>query len=182
MATLARDVAGRRYALAMLELAREQGAAERWLAAAEGLEALTAEASFVAALQGDGMTDERFASIVREVVPGIGGDELNLFRLLRRKGRLALGPSIASYVRELWDEERGVQRAEVRTAVPLDEASRAQVQARLSAQTGKTVELESVVDASLIGGAVIRLGDRLIDGSTRTRLRMLRERLQHGGV
>jgi len=182
VATLARDVAGRRYALALLALAREQGTMAYWLEAAEGLEALTAEPSFVAALQGDGMTDERFVSIVRQVVPGIDGDALNLFRLLRHKGRLALGPSIASYVRELWDEERGVQRAEVRTAVPLDDAARAQVQARLAQQTGKTIELEAVVDPALVGGAVIRLGDRLIDGSTRTRLRTLRERLQQGSA
>jgi F-type H+-transporting ATPase subunit delta len=182
VATLARDVAGRRYALAMIELAREQGGAEGWLAAAEGLEALTSEPSFGAALQGDGMTDERFAAIVRQAVPGIAQDALNLFRLLRRKGRLGLGPSIASYVRELWDEEQGVQRAEVRTAVPLDEGAQERIRARLAAQTGKTIVLESAVDPALLGGAVIRLGDRLIDGSTRTRLRQLRERLQQGSA
>ena len=182
MAVLARDVAGRRYAGAIMEMARVDGSFARWFDAIEGLDALTSQRSFVNALQADGMTDEKFAEIVRQVVPGITQTELNLFRLLRRKSRLALGPSIASYYREAWDTERGIERAVVRTAVPLDESARAAMAQRLSAETGKQVELEAEVDASLIGGAVIRIGDRLMDGSTRTRLQRLRSRLQQGIV
>ena len=182
MAQLARDVAGRRYALAILEIAREAGTADRWEQAVEGLDALTAQPAYVEALQADGMTDEAFQNIVREVVPDIGQTELNLFRLLRRKSRLALGPSIASFFRELLDEERGVLRAQVRTAVELDDERRQQIQEQLSQSTGKRVELETEVDPDLIGGAVIRVGDRLLDGSTRTRLRQLREQLVHGAT
>jgi F-type H+-transporting ATPase subunit delta len=172
-----RNVAGRRYALAVLDLAREAGDLDRWLRALEGLEGLTANAGYVAALQGDGMTDEKFGAIVRDVVPTIGELELNLFRLLRRKNRLALGPSIASYFRELVDEERNVARATIRTAVPLDEQQRAAIQQRLSQQTGRSVELEAEVDPDILGGAVIRIGDELIDGSMRRRLQRLREEL-----
>jgi F-type H+-transporting ATPase subunit delta len=125
-------------------------------------------------LQSDGMTDERFQEIVRQVVPEIRPAELNLFRLLRRKSRLGLGPSINSYFRELWDEERGIERAVVRTAVELSGDQRDSIAARLSTATGKQVQLEAEVDPSLLGGAVVRVGDRLIDGSTRTRLRSLR--------
>ncbi len=182
MAVLARDVAGRRYAGAIMEIARADGSFARWLDAIEGLDALTSQRQFINALQADGMTDEKFAAIVAQVVPGIAPAVLNLFRLLRRKGRLALGPSIASYYRELWDQERGIERAVVRTAVPLDEAARAAMAQQLSAETGKQVELVAEVDASLIGGAVIRIGDRLVDGSTRTRLQRLRGRLQQGMV
>lgn len=182
MASLARDVAGRRYALAIVELARASGTFEHWGAALDGLEGLTAQSSFVNTLQADGMTDDRFAEIVRQVVPDIAPLELNLFRLLRRKGRLSLGGSITSYFRELWDEERGIERAVVRTAVPLDDAAAAAIAQQLSASTGKQVELTSEVDPSILGGAVIRIGDRLVDGSTRTRLSALRERLRQGAV
>jgi F-type H+-transporting ATPase subunit delta len=126
------------------------------------------------------MTDDRFQEIVRQVVPDIREPELNLFRLLRRKGRLGLGPSIASYFTELWDEERGIERAVVRTAVPIGDAERETIAAQLSQASGRQVQLEAEVDPSLIGGAVIRVGDRLIDGSTRTRLRALRTRLEQG--
>ena len=104
----ARDVAGRRYALAIMAfLDDDESTADAWTEAVDALEALTSEGSYVAALQSDGMTDEQFQEIVRRVVPDIGEMQLNLLRLLRRKNRLALGPSIASYYRELLDERRG---------------------------------------------------------------------------
>jgi F-type H+-transporting ATPase subunit delta len=176
-----RDIAGRRYALAVIEIARANGTFDRWAEALEALDALTSVPGAAAALQGDGMTDERFAGIVGQVQPGISEVELNLFRLLRRKSRLALGPSIADYFRELLDEERGIARAHVRTAVALDDAQREAIQQRLASQTGKTIVLDAEVDPSIIGGAIVQIGDQLIDGSTRRRLQRLRQDLAQAG-
>ena len=174
----ARDVAGRRYALAIMQfVAADPDSAAAWEDAVDGLDALTERAVYVTALQGDGMTDEGFQETVRRVVPEIGQMQLNLLRLLRRKSRLALGPSIASYVRELLDERRGIARAEVRTAVEIDEERRQWFASQLGELTGMQVEVEAEVDPDLIGGAVVRIGDRLIDGSARSRLRALRAQL-----
>lgn len=173
-----RDTAGRRYALALIEIARADGDADSWLAAVDGLASLTAESRFVDALQADGMTDDAFVAIVRRIVPGITPKQLNLFRLLRRKGRLSLGRSVASYFRELMDEERSVLRAVVTTAVDLDSEREAAVKRRLQEQTGRTVELETRVDPAILGGMTVRVGDQLVDGSTRTRLRNLRSSLE----
>jgi F-type H+-transporting ATPase subunit delta len=145
-ATLARDVAGRRYALALMELARADNSFESWARAVDGLESLTQHPQFVNTLQGDGMTDDKFQQIVRQVVPDIGEAQLNLFRLLRRKSRLSLGPSIASYFGELWDEERGIERAVVRTAVAIGDAERESIAAQLARASGKQVQLEAEVD------------------------------------
>ena len=173
-----RDTAGRRYALALIEIARADGDADSWLAAVEALAALTGESRFVEALQADGMTDDAFVASVRRVRPGATAKQLNLFRLLRRKSRLVLGRSIASYFRELMDEERSVVRAVVTTAVELDVERQAAVKARLQEQTGHTVEIETRVDPAIIGGMTVRVGDQLVDGSTRTRLRNLRSSLE----
>ena len=174
-----RDVAGRRYALAIMEIARADGDLDAWLEAADALDALTSEARFVVALQADGMTDEKFAAIVRSVLPGATEKQLNVFRLLRRKSRLSLGPSIASYVRELADEERGVLRAVVTTAVELDAQRLEQVRQRIVTMTGRDrVELETQVDPAILGGMVIRIGDQMLDGSTRARLTELRSSLE----
>jgi F-type H+-transporting ATPase subunit delta len=177
-----RDIAGRRYAAAILDIARQDGDVDGWLSAVDGLEGLTANAQYVAALQGDGMTDERFQAIVRRVVPEVTQNQLNLFRLLRRKNRLMLGPSIAAFFREMVDEERGVVRAEITSAVELDDERRASLTARLREQTGKQVVLEERVDAGLLGGLVVRIGDQLVDGSARTRLRQLRSRLERAAL
>ncbi len=177
-----RDVAGRRYASAVLEIAREQGALDGWVEAIEALESLTSRPEFVAALQADGMTDENFQAIVRRVMPTVTAVQLNLFRLLRRKGRLGLGPDIASFFRELVDNERGIARAVVTSAVELDADRQAQLERRLAEETGKQVTVETKVDPSILGGLIVRIGDRLVDGSTRARLRALRSQLERAAL
>ena len=177
-----RDVAGRRYAAAVLEIAREERSLDGWVEVVEALGMLTAEPAYVAALQADGMTDARFQAIVRRVAPAATPAQVNLFRLLRRKSRLGLGPSIASFFRELVDEERGVARAMVTTAVDLDGERRVQLERRLGEQTGRRVTVETRVDPAIIGGLVVRIGDRLLDGSTRTRLRHLRTQLERAAL
>lgn len=174
----ARDIAGRRYALAAIDIARQDGTLDDWLAALDTLAALTERREFVNALQADGLTDEKFAAIIDQAQPGLGAKQRNLFRLLRRKSRLALGPSIVTFYRELLDDERNIARATVRTAVPLDEERRATVERQLASQTGKQVAVEAIVDPEILGGMTVRIGDRLYDASTRTRLRSLRRELE----
>jgi len=174
-----RDVAGRRYALAIMEIARADGDLDSWLEAADALDELTSEGRFVAALQADGMTEEKYLAIIRRVLPNATEKQLNVFRLLRRKSRLSLGPSIASYLRELADEERGVLRAVVTTAVELDAERLERVRQRIVSMTGRDrVELEAQVDPAILGGMVIRIGDQMLDGSTRARLQELRSSLE----
>ncbi len=174
-----RDVAGRRYALAIMDIARADGDLDAWLEAADALESLTSESRFIVALQADGMTDEKFAAIVRSVMPGVNEKQLNVFRLLRRKSRLSLGASIASYLRELADDERGVLRAVVTTAVELDAERLERVRQRIVDTTGRSrVELETRVDPAILGGMVVRIGDQMLDGSTRARLQELRSSLE----
>jgi F-type H+-transporting ATPase subunit delta len=174
----AREIAGRRYALAVMTIARADDSLDEWQAALGTLESLTQRRQFVDALQADGVTDEQFATAVRQAHAGIGTKQLNLFRLLRNKGRMALGSSIASFYSEMVDDERNVARATVRTAVELDDERRLSLQRQLAEQTGKQVELEMIVDPSILGGMTVRIGDRLFDASTRTRLQSLRRELE----
>lgn len=177
-----RDVAGRRYATAVLAIARQEGNLDGWVEALEALESLTARPEFVAALQADGMTDEKFQAIVRRVLPQATPAQMNLFRLLRRKARLGLGPDIASFFREMVDEERGIARAIVTSAVELDADRRADLERQLARQTGKQVTVEARVDPGILGGLVVRIGDRMVDGSTRARLRTLRTQLERAAL
>ncbi len=63
-------------------------------------------------------------------------------------------------------------------STPTEVAGRYQLERRLGEQTGRRVSVETRVDPAILGGLVVRIGDRLLDGSTRTRLRQLRTQLE----
>lgn len=77
----------------------------------------------------------------------------------------------------LANEARGIVHAEATTALPLDEAQQAQLVAKLSATTGKQIRLKCKIDPSIIAGVLVRIGDRVIDGSVKGQLEALREQL-----
>ena len=114
---------------------------------------------------------------MRRVVGDVSADALSLVLLMVRRGRpRAIQPMIA-YFGELLRRERGIVLAEVRSALPLDDEQRGSVEQRLAELTGERIEMNEVVDESLIGGLSVRIGDRLYDASVRSRLERLRARL-----
>lgn len=108
---------------------------------------------------------------------GVGDMVRNAAMLLLDRSRLPALPHIAKVLRALADEREGKIRAEVVSAVPLSEPYFERLRARLEAMTGRRVVLDRRVDPSLITGLVARVGDRLYDGSARTRLAEIREAL-----
>jgi F-type H+-transporting ATPase subunit delta len=86
-------------------------------------------------------------------------------------------PYVARWLRELADERQGLLRAEVITAAPLSDAYYGRLQSQLETMTGKRVVVDRRTDPSVIGGVVTRIGDRVFDGSLRTRLQSLRDAL-----
>ncbi len=102
---------------------------------------------------------------------------LNLLEFIVEQGRARELEAITSELDELAAERRRHAVAEVRSAVPLDKARREKLAEALSEATGKDVELKVIVDSSIVGGIVARVGDQVIDGSVRRRLELARERL-----
>jgi len=75
------------------------------------------------------------------------------------------------------DAHQGLEHAEVITAIPIDEEDKEKLAQRLATITGKQIVLAADIDPTIIGGFVARVGDKLIDGSTRARLESLKKRL-----
>jgi F-type H+-transporting ATPase subunit delta len=87
-------------------------------------------------------------------------------------------PEMYRIFSEMTDEYRGIARAEVITAVALDDARRRKIIDGLARLTGRVeVKITESVDGQIIGGVVAKVGDRLIDGSTRTLLQAMRDSL-----
>ena len=108
---------------------------------------------------------------------GLGAVTRRLIDLMAERDRLGqLDELLAVYRERLLDRQK-VQRAEVRSAVPLSpEATRA-IEARLSAVTGTTVQVDTVVDPTLIGGVMATVGSTVYDGTVKTQLEKLRKQL-----
>jgi F-type H+-transporting ATPase subunit delta len=102
---------------------------------------------------------------------------VNVLEFIVEQGRARELAAITSELIELAAERRKHAVAEVRTAVPLDRERREKLARALSDATGKDVELKVIVDPSIVGGIVARVGDQVIDGSIRRRLELARERL-----
>ena len=97
--------------------------------------------------------------------------------LLLERGRIALLPALSRAYRELSDAHAGRVRAVVTSAVPLSPGDLERVRRSLERRTKKKVMLEAEVDPGLIGGLVARVGDLVLDGSVRSQLETLRDKL-----
>ncbi len=99
-----------------------------------------------------------------------------LFVLIDHRRIAMLGEILISLQAQL-DERRGIARAAIRSARPLSDEQRGEVEASLALRTGKRVVGQYAVDDSLIGGIVARVGSRVYDGSVRGQLQAMRSRL-----
>lgn len=104
-----------------------------------------------------------------------------LLALLADRDRLALVPEVLTAYRTMLREHRRILRADVRSAAPLPAATLDALAARLSAATGRTVEVDARVDPTLIGGIVTTIGSTVYDGSVRTQLARMHQQLVNQG-
>ena len=165
----------RPYARAALALAQQSGSSAPW-SQALGLAARIAADPGVAALLGNPRLGHGDAVTL---LSSDGAGELfgNFLALLADNGRLALLPEIAGLYEELRAEAERVVKAKVTSATELPAGELESIKAALQKRFGRAVEMETAVDASLIGGAVIDAGDVVIDGSLRGKLSRLQAAL-----
>ena len=103
---------------------------------------------------------------------------VRLMRLLVQKGREDILPAVIRQYGDLRDEHLGVVEATVKTAMPMGFDETEALRKALEARTGKSVRLRITVEPALLGGAVVRIGDRVYDGSVQHQLESLREQLE----
>lgn len=98
---------------------------------------------------------------------------LQFLNLVIEKRRPDVLDTVHSHYVRIADEKRNIQRAQVTSAVPLTEQELAQARETVRKMTGKQVALDTEIDPSIIGGVVLKIGDRVLDGSVRGQLRQL---------
>jgi F-type H+-transporting ATPase subunit delta len=175
---MAQRVSGKRYAQAIFELAREQDQLDQWDGDLEFIAGVLQDEEFKALLKHADvpMSNKNRAvdAVLRDVHPLIR----NLVNLLVSKGLVDAVPEMRAAYAALLDQDRGRQRVQVTSAVPLDQDEMDRITQFLTSLVRKEVVVATDVDDSILGGVVIQIGDRLLDGSTRSRLDALRNRVR----
>lgn len=164
------------YARRALELAAKSNQLERWRADLKIVAATPTEDLLGCCRwqNGDLMADESaIAARIGDVLPEVA----DFSCLLARNNKESILLEIAVEYSRLLDEYYGVRQAEVTTAVPLDDAGRRLIERRLREIAGSSFTLDERVDPSIVGGIIVRVGDRIIDRSVRARLLALRDKV-----
>lgn len=170
----------RPYARAIFELASRDGSLTQWsealgLAAEvltdEGMRQFLARPDLDKAARGEFVMAVCGAAAGKGLLAGAHGQ--NLLRLLAENGRLAALTDIAAQYDALKAQAENRVKVQLTTAASIDEKVAAGIASALEQKLGRQVELELLVDEQLLGGAVIRAEDMVIDGSVKNRLEQL---------
>ena len=178
---MARGASARRYAQAVFAIALDQGEPDRWLDDLALLADAMANEEFATFVDAPQLTLSQKTDLIGETLgDSVSRLALNLISLLASRNSARLLPSITESYQEMLDEHNGVERAEIVSAVPLSDEQQGRIETMLKDIVGKDITSTSRVEPQILGGFVARVGDKVIDGSTRTRLDELRRELVHG--
>lgn len=165
----------RPYAEALAQVARETGSWDAWSETLNLLAAVCSDPEVEALIRNPAVTDARIVELVQSVVAGKatpGSD--NLLHILAENDRLTLLPVIAAQFEAARAQAAGSLDAHIISAFALDNAQVAAICARLEARYQRKLVATHAVDASLIGGVIIQVGDEVMDASVRGKLADMR--------
>jgi len=170
----------RPYARAVFELANSNGKLQVWSDRMALLAAVVSNDTMKTLLSNPRLRkNEAAALVIRTCGDDIGDDTVNLLNMLAENGRLGQLPMIAALYNRFRDDAEGTVEAEVISAMPLSEAQKNAIAEALKQRLGRNVQLNCSVNEDLVGGAVIRAGDLVIDGSAVEYLHQLSSALVH---
>jgi F-type H+-transporting ATPase subunit delta len=166
----------RPYAKAAFAEARSDGLLAAWSTALHTAAAVVADPRVASLLGNPHVTPPQLAQMVLDIAgAALGEHGRNFVQTLAESHRLNCLPEIAALFDGYKDEAEGVADVTITSAAPLDATQQQKLAAALSRRLGREVRLQCVIEPDLIGGAVVRSGDLVIDGSVRGRL----ERIAH---
>jgi len=169
-----------RYAKAILDLANSKGVAEAvnndMKSIASTIENNAELSDFI---QNPTTRVEVKESALLEVFADVNDVTKGLFHLLFENKRFEILDAIATEYTKVFDEGNGIEVAKVTTAIPMDAALEAKVLAKIATLSDKKITIENIVDPSIIGGFILRIGDQQYNASVANRLQVLKRELSN---
>ena len=172
--------AARRYAGALFNIAVERNEADDVARNLADVTAVTSQSpELMSVLHHPRVTRERKKEILAQVFHNqVRPDFEHLLLMLVEKDRASIIPNVATEFARMLDEHRKEVDAQAVSAVPLTDEQKARLEAQLLAATGYKVRLQTRVDESILGGLIVRVGDKLIDASVASQLSQIRNKLK----
>lgn len=167
----------RRYAEAYFALAKAAGDIPGWRKELAAVADVFANDEIGRAVVNPRLPLSQRVRLGLDLLDGASRQARNLARLLIERRRTSLLPEILAHYDLLADRESGMVRAEVTTAVPVDEQTEREISKALSERFGGSVRITLREDPAILGGLVVRIGDRVLDDSLRTHLQQLQAAL-----
>ncbi|MFO8009207.1 MAG: ATP synthase F1 subunit delta [Dehalococcoidia bacterium] len=171
------EIAAKRHAQAIFEIATQDDQLEKWRSDLDLMASVFGDPQLTTALEDPRIRYEDKASTVEKNIPELSQKALNLARLLILKRRVRLIKKIAEEYGVLMDRQKGIEHAEVTTAIEVDFSTEFRIKEELAKITGTSVEVSRRVDPEIIGGFIARVGDKVIDASVRNRLQRLKHNI-----
>lgn len=170
-----RTTIARPYAQAAFEFANESGALSQWAEALQYLGVLASDSLVKSAISDPKVSNEQLFELVKSVKPdAIASNEIaNFVKLLIQNDRLQFAPEMSELFAGNAAKQQGKTTINVTSAHALSDDESQQIAEAMAKKLGTNVEVNADVDETLIGGAVIRVGDMVIDNSVRGRLQKL---------
>lgn len=170
----------RPYAQAAFKLAQQNQALPAWSEMLGVAAVVAADAGMRKLLDNPRVTPTQLAELFVDICGDrLNDDGRNMLRLLAERRRLVLLPEIFGLYEQFKNEAEGAVQAQLITAFPATDAQKQTIAAALKQRFGRDVQMEYVTDPTLMGGAVVRAGDLVIDGSVRGKLTRLGTALNH---
>jgi F-type H+-transporting ATPase subunit delta len=177
------NIVARRYAKALFALGVKEKAADTFGKDLAGLAgAMDAAPELLTLFKSPSFNAQEKKSVLNSVVGKLSMAPLsvNFLSVLADKGRLDCLPDIQKIYAELLDETSGVVRGKLTTAMELPAKRQKDIKAQLEKKTGRKLVLEFGVDPAILGGIVLRVGDKVLDASLRSQLQLLKEQIKRG--
>jgi F-type H+-transporting ATPase subunit delta len=166
-----------RYSKAIFEMALERMELDKWDMDLQTLDILSKNMEFVSVMENPKFSFENKSSLLNSQSKNVGRLAMNLAYLLTQKGKFRLLSDIYSEFRSMLDNYKGIEKAEVTTAVQLEDKEISDLAEQLGNMSGKKISMSLNVDPQIIGGIIVRVGGKIIDGSTRGQLTALKNEM-----
>lgn len=174
---MARVASAKRHAQAVFQLAMDSNEVEKWRAELKDIATTLSDPQLASVLENPKVHLNDKVQVISKCLPGLSQLAVNLACLLVARQRLRILDQIVAEYERMADAHQGLEHANVTTAIPLDNEDKRKLTEHLASIAEKQIVVTADVDPAIIGGFVARIGDKLIDGSTRAKLEALKKRL-----